>query len=314
MTKRAASKILSNVWKHCPGLTCGGFFSFTAKQHQEQALKDCLTFPLNQTLGGDLDLLDRPHAKGIHVKRSSFPAGLEKWIYSTQIHSAQSSVVGFCGPLLSLVETERETFCSKTALIDHTYHFKSTVTVNRSLRQSKRYFDHKTAASKKNWNISQWWLQSLWRTQLSDTDKSQTWGELWWARRIILGKRKDGGGASHEAIKTEQEMGEEGVKVWGKGVQPWPLDVMNPAWMCPLFRIYKWRSVPPSESFIHQPRGHWTWSISSPVPHSSSWVYYQFDKSCLDQNAASSKVLAVRSHSMDCTEKTHILSESDLAV
>lgn len=48
-TKRSVSKMLSNGWKHCSGPTCGAIFN---AKHWELVLDDCLTFHLNQTLGG----------------------------------------------------------------------------------------------------------------------------------------------------------------------------------------------------------------------------------------------------------------------
>lgn len=51
-TKRAASKKLGNTWKHCPGLTCGALFFLLQNSTKNRLLKYCLTFHLNQTLGG----------------------------------------------------------------------------------------------------------------------------------------------------------------------------------------------------------------------------------------------------------------------
>ena len=76
-------------------------------------------------------------------------------------------------------------------------------------------------------------------------------------------------------------MGEEGVKVGGRGVQPWPRDVLNLGVNVSSVRAPQGRSVPAPPAphigrvLINEPD---TVVSTSPVPHFSLWLFCQFNK------------------------------------
>lgn len=155
--KRAASKMLGNVRKHCPGLTLS----------TKNRLKNIAQLFIWTRLWGDLDLLDRPHAQGINHKRSSFSSWFgKKWICLTQRFILLNPVFFYCGPLLCLVEMEGVKLF-RNVLFQNSYN-RSYLPFYVNFKQWTDHSDREkdisnvkqTEASKRNWNISQWWLQS----------------------------------------------------------------------------------------------------------------------------------------------------------